>query len=98
MREMRAKDAQTHGRTDARTQGSSVAWYMTQMLRVCASARLCLPWVTACLLLAACSGSKGPTPLVVYSPHGRDQLTAMEKAFEAKNPDIDVRWLDMGSQ
>src|SRR5437868_8325395 len=49
-------------------------------------------------LLIACSGSKGPTPLVVYSTHGRDQLTAMEKAFEAANPDIDVHWLDMGSQ
>ncbi len=36
--------------------------------------------------------------MVVYSPHGRDQLTLMEKTFEAANPDIDIRWLDMGSQ
>src|ERR1700704_4165161 len=50
------------------------------------------------LVLSACTGAKGPTPLVVYSPHGRDQLTALEKAFEAQNADIDVRWLDMGSQ
>jgi iron(III) transport system substrate-binding protein len=35
---------------------------------------------------------------VLYSPHGRDQLTLLEHAFEAKRPDIDVRWLDMGSQ
>jgi iron(III) transport system substrate-binding protein len=35
---------------------------------------------------------------VVYSPHGRDQLTLMERTFEARNPDVDVRWLDMGSQ
>jgi iron(III) transport system substrate-binding protein len=35
---------------------------------------------------------------VLYSPHGRDQLTLLEQAFEAKRPDIDVRWLDMGSQ
>src|SRR5436853_2836632 len=52
----------------------------------------------AMLLFAACGKSSGPTPLVVYSTHGRDQLTAMEKAFEAANADIDVRWLDMGSQ
>ena len=50
------------------------------------------------LILNACGRSSGPTPLVVYSPHGRDQLTMMEKAFEAANPDIDVHWLDMGSQ
>jgi iron(III) transport system substrate-binding protein len=34
----------------------------------------------------------------VYSPHGRDQLILLERAFERANPDIDVRWLDMGSQ
>jgi iron(III) transport system substrate-binding protein len=38
------------------------------------------------------------TPVVLYSPHGRDQLTLLEKAFEHHRPDIDVRWLDMGSQ
>jgi len=38
------------------------------------------------------------TPVVLYSPHGRDQLQLLEHAFEAKRPDIDVRWLDMGSQ
>jgi len=50
----------------------------------------------AVLLLAACGD--GRTPLVVYSPHGGDLLALMEKAFEAKNPEVDVRWLDMGSQ
>jgi iron(III) transport system substrate-binding protein len=35
---------------------------------------------------------------VLYSPHGRDQLTLLERAFEHRRPDIDVRWLDMGSQ
>ena len=38
------------------------------------------------------------TPLVLYSPHGRDLLGLMEKEFEAAHPEIDVRWLDMGSQ
>jgi iron(III) transport system substrate-binding protein len=40
----------------------------------------------------------GRTPLVLYSPHGRDQLELLEHAFEAHHPEIDVRWLDMGSQ
>jgi iron(III) transport system substrate-binding protein len=38
------------------------------------------------------------TPLVLYSPHGRDQLSLLEHAFEKRRPDVDVRWLDMGSQ
>lgn len=37
-------------------------------------------------------------PVVLYSPHGRDLLTLVEKTYEAKNPNVDVRWLDMGSQ
>jgi iron(III) transport system substrate-binding protein len=48
-------------------------------------------------LLAACGGDRR-TPLVLYSPHGRDQLELLEHAFEAHHPEIDVRWLDMGSQ
>lgn len=48
-------------------------------------------------LLAACSGDSR-TPLVIYSPHGRDLLTLFEQRFEAEHPEIDVRWLDMGSQ
>lgn len=43
-------------------------------------------------------GDDGRTPLVLYSPHGRDLLGLFETTFEAENPDIDVRWLDMGSQ
>jgi iron(III) transport system substrate-binding protein len=37
-------------------------------------------------------------PVVLYSPHGRDQLSLLEREFERQRPDIDVRWLDMGSQ
>jgi iron(III) transport system substrate-binding protein len=48
------------------------------------------------LLLTACGD--GRTPVVVYSPHGRDQLVLLEHAFEQLHPAIDVRWLDMGSQ
>src|SRR6266702_3708303 len=49
------------------------------------------------VLLLGCSRDHR-TPLVVYSPHGRDLLTLFEHRFEALHPDIDVRWLDMGSQ
>jgi iron(III) transport system substrate-binding protein len=48
------------------------------------------------LVLLGCSGGK--TPLVIYSPHGRDLLTLVERRFEALHPDVDVRWMDMGSQ
>jgi iron(III) transport system substrate-binding protein len=47
--------------------------------------------------LSACSHDTR-TPLVLYSPHGRDQLELLEHDFERRRPDIDVRWLDMGSQ
>src|SRR6266550_2304762 len=48
-------------------------------------------------LSMACRGD-GRTPLVIYSPHGRDLLTLLERRFEQLHPDADVRWLDMGSQ
>ncbi len=47
--------------------------------------------------LTACTPD-GREPLTLYSPHDRGLLTTLEQAFEAANPDIDVRWLDMGSQ
>ena len=53
------------------------------------------------LLLAAAAtgcGGGGRTPLVIYSPHGRELLSNFERRFEALHPDVDVRWLDMGSQ
>jgi iron(III) transport system substrate-binding protein len=48
-------------------------------------------------VLSGCA-SDSRTPVVLYSPHGRDQLSLLEHDFEARHPDIDVRWLDMGSQ
>ncbi len=59
----------------------------------------CLPssvWGLAGLLLLGCGD--GRIPLTIYSPHGRDHLTLLEHAFEAAHPDVDVRWLDLGSQ
>jgi iron(III) transport system substrate-binding protein len=53
--------------------------------------------LTLGVALAACAGD-GRTAMVVYSPHGRDLLRLAERMFEAANPGIDVRTLDMGSQ
>lgn len=50
------------------------------------------------LALAACSPDDGRTPLIVYSPHGPDLLRTFEEGFEAQHPDVDVQWIDMGSQ
>jgi iron(III) transport system substrate-binding protein len=53
------------------------------------------------LLLAgtgAAGCGDGRTPLVLYSPHGRDLLALVETTYEAAHPEVDVRWLDMGSQ
>lgn len=49
-------------------------------------------------LLIGCSGSGGKTTLVLYSPHGADLLGVVETAYETAHPEIDVQWLDMGSQ
>ncbi len=46
---------------------------------------------------ATCKGDHR-TPLVIYSPHGRDLLTLFQQRFEQLHPDVVVRWLDMGSQ
>ena len=51
----------------------------------------------ALLLLTACARD-ARQPLVLYSPHGRDLLQLFETTYEAAHPDVDVRWLDMGSQ
>jgi iron(III) transport system substrate-binding protein len=48
-------------------------------------------------LLASCGGD-GRTVLTVYSPHGKDLLEYYEQAFEKVHPDVDVQWVDMGSQ
>lgn len=58
----------------------------------------CREWAVVGLsvLLTACGD--GRTPLVIYSPHGNYLLNLFERRFEALHPDVDVRWLDMGSQ
>jgi iron(III) transport system substrate-binding protein len=53
--------------------------------------------VVLVLLLSACT-SDGRTVLTVYSPHGKDLLAYYEAEFEKAHPDVDVQWVDMGSQ
>lgn len=55
-----------------------------------------LPLPVAWLLLGCGGGDR--IPVVIYSPHGREQLELLEAAFEKTRTDIDIRWLDMGSQ
>ncbi|MEW5975799.1 MAG: extracellular solute-binding protein [Acidobacteriota bacterium] len=59
-------------------------------------------WLAVLFLVAvtqACSRNSGSRrTIVVYSTHGKELLTEFEKGFEQENPDLDVRWLDMGSQ
>jgi iron(III) transport system substrate-binding protein len=43
-------------------------------------------------------GKSNRTPMVVYSPHGKEMLGEFEKQYESLHPDQDVQWLDMGSQ
>ena len=50
------------------------------------------------MLLAACGKGDGRTVLTVYSPHGKELLEYYEKGFETAHPDVDVQWVDMGSQ
>ena len=52
--------------------------------------------LTACVFWG-CS-TAGKTPILVYSPHGKELLSEFEKAYEVLHPDQDVQWLDMGSQ
>ena len=49
------------------------------------------------LLLASCK-SNNKEVLVIYSPHGKELLGDFEKRYEAKHPNVDIQWLDMGSQ
>jgi iron(III) transport system substrate-binding protein len=56
------------------------------------------PWFWAWIVVILGGCNDGRTPLVLYSPHGRDLLALLETEYERLHPEIDVRWLDMGSQ
>ncbi len=54
--------------------------------------------LAAALAIIACSSHDGRTVLTVYSPHGKDLLEHYERTFERAHPDVDVQWVDLGSQ
>ncbi|MGH9381300.1 MAG: extracellular solute-binding protein [Thermoanaerobaculia bacterium] len=56
------------------------------------------PALSAVLATLVAGCGDGREELLLYSPHGRDLLSLVEKAYEAEHPGVDVRWLDMGSQ
>ncbi|MBV6478831.1 MAG: hypothetical protein HGGPFJEG_01588 [Ignavibacteria bacterium] len=53
--------------------------------------------VLTAFLIIGCKSNSGKK-VTVYSPHGKEMLSDFEKQFETLHPDIDVQWLDMGSQ
>jgi iron(III) transport system substrate-binding protein len=53
--------------------------------------------VFAALAALSCSHDSR-TVLTVYSPHGPELLGYFEQGFEKAHPNIDVQWVDMGSQ
>ena len=58
---------------------------------------LALATVVVAVSLASCTDDSR-TVLTIYSPHGKDLLGYYEQEFEKANPDVDVQWVDMGSQ
>ncbi|HEX8245260.1 MAG TPA: extracellular solute-binding protein [Longimicrobium sp.] len=54
--------------------------------------------IAVAAVLASCGGGDEREVLTIYSPHGREMLQAFEKKYEALHPDVDVQFLDMGSQ
>ena len=53
--------------------------------------------VVVLVAMAGCATDDRET-LIVYSPHGKEFLSASEEAFEAAYPGVDVQWIDMGGQ
>ena len=54
--------------------------------------------VTFVAATLSCAGGDKRTPIVIYSPHGKDLLQYYEQEFEKTHPAVDVQWVDMGSQ
>ncbi len=47
------------------------------------------------LAFASCGSNSTKQQVVVYSPHGKEILEPIEKAFEQAHPDIDMVWYDL---
>ena len=55
-------------------------------------------WYLSGIVFLAAMGCSSPEVVVVYSPHGPDILKDYETRFEAAYPEVDVQWVDAGSQ
>src|SRR2546425_1004345 len=49
-------------------------------------------YLALCALVVTGCSSDGRTPLVIYSPHGRDLLTLLERRLEQPHPGVGGRW------
>ncbi len=54
--------------------------------------------VALAMACALCACSSREEIVRVYSPHGEDILRDYEALYEAAHPEVDLQWLDMGSQ
>ncbi|MBL0107897.1 MAG: hypothetical protein IPP52_11560 [Ignavibacteria bacterium] len=59
--------------------------------------KLLLLFLICVSLFPGCSKTDNKSKLVIYFPR-KEMLLEFEKQFEAIHLDIDVQWLDMGSQ
>jgi iron(III) transport system substrate-binding protein len=55
-------------------------------------------WVWGVVVIVCACTHDHRTPLVVYSPHGKALLQDLAARYEQAHPDVDVQWVDMGSQ
>lgn len=74
--------------------------YRDAVMRASAERRIptLLRSLVAGLLLLAGGCGDGRETLTLYTPHGRDLLTLLEGEYERLHPEVDLRWLDLGSQ
>lgn len=78
------------------TRGIALGW--RTWIAATAAALTIACTVASCGPTNGAGGANGRRQVVVYSPHGVDVLGDYERRFEEAHPDIDVQWLDMGSQ
>ena len=55
-------------------------------------------WMAFFILSSCSQENNGKQSLIIYSPHGKELLAYFEDRFEEKFPEVNVKWLDMGSQ
>lgn len=54
--------------------------------------------IAATLTALICSCGTDRTSLVIYSPHGREMLSAYKERYEAAHPHVNIQWFSMGAE